>query len=663
MVVGTLPRILRALLLVGLIAPAVYGCGDASPIAAPAQTAIPPSPPVITPPPTPTPPPETLGQKLRRLYSAAQSNNPSVNLPLKLQPPWLANSAYASGQVVSNGGNLYLALNNGVSAAAVGPTGTGNGHITDGTIAWSYSGAPPITSDDPLAPATSVTGAPDASLTQFVSAIAADGTQNSAAFTLGSNGLTNSYSRFLAASIGPKVTIPIASVVGLGNTVTVTTSLPHNYYSGLPVVAAGFAPAEFNATGGTPITVVDSTTYSYASTSTVSGAPATLGSVTVWAYGNSGANQDWFGSGYLQTAEDGQVTFFTDAPRISIEMVGSSRIAIDGRYIDLGVQANTGYPNFYNIDFTAVGGRKTREIRVECQVAPAWLGAYVAPGDSISAANPSEIVKAQFVGDSFFNGNYIAPLTISDEAGLRLGWRNSIPSNNGGSGFVAANYTPPTYVLNYLDRIADVKAIAPDVLIYVASGNDNSSSYSQLMTNMLACLQQARAWFPHLPIAIVELQSWGESTGTVAATGTTVTVTLPGGHGFSSGEFVTIANVSPGGYNGTFPIVVTSPTTFTYSVTAPLPASTSTLFFASRTAAAARNAVAQFNDPLTWFIPTISDPAGSWFTGSGNAANPVGDGNADFYVSPDGVHPEPRGATYLGARIAQAFANVLPKIP
>jgi hypothetical protein len=87
------------------------------------------------------------------------------------------------------------------------------------------------------------------------------------------------------------------------------------------------------------------------------------------------------------------------------------------------------------------------------------------------------------------------------------------------------------------------------------------------------------------------------------------------------------------------------------------------LFFASRTAAAARNAVAQFNDPLTWFIPTISDPGGSWFTGSGNVANPRGDGNADFYVSPDDVHPEARGVAYLGGRIAQGIAGVLPKIP
>jgi len=537
------------------------------------------------------------------------------------------------------------------------------GHLSDGTATWSYFGVPPISSDDPLAPATTVTGAPDSSLTLFVSSLAGDGSQNSAAFQLGSNGVTNSTSPFLAASIGPKVAIPITSATGLANTVTVTTSVPHNYYSGLPVIASGFTPAEFNALAGTPINVIDATTYSYASVNPVSGIPSNVGSIKVWNYGNSGATQDWFGSGYLQGAEDGQVTFFTDAPKISIEMVGSSRIAIDGRYVDLGVQPNTGYPNFFNLDFTAVGGRKTREIRVECELAPAWLGAYVAPGDRIYAAKPSNVVKAQFVGDSFFNGNYEVPLTISDEAGLRLGWRNAIASNNGGSGFVAANYTPPNYVLNYLDRIADVKAIAPEVLIYVASGNDNASTYSQVLANMLACLRQARAWFPEMPIVMVELQSWRESAGSIGATGTTVTVTITGGHGFSSGEYVTIANVTPGSYNGTYQIAVTSPTTFTYSVPVPLTASTSTVFFASRTAAAARNAVSQFNDPMTWFIPTISDPAGSWFTGSGNVANPKGDGNADFYVSPDDVHPEPRGVTYLGDRIAQGVAGVLQKIP
>jgi len=612
------------------------------------------------------PPPagaETLGQKLRRVATTAQGGNPLIDRPLTLQSNWLPGTLYSTGQIVTNGGNLYLAVNGGISNASGGPTGTGMARIADGSVTWSYFGAPSISANDPAAPALTVTTSPDARLTAIVPGLIGGTVQNSAAFQLGSNGVATSSTPFLAVSVGPKVAVPIASVSGSGSTVTVTTAVAHNYYTGLPIVASGFSPSAFDAAGGTPITVVDASTYTYAASGPVSGAPGVIGSVNVWKYGNSGATQDWFGSGYLQLEEDGQVTFNTDAPLLSVGMSGSARIAIDGRYIDLGVQPSVGSPSYFNVDFSAVGGRRIRQIRVEGVLAPALIGVYVAPGDQVYAPPEADVVKVQFVGDSFFNANDATPLTIADDVGLRLGWLNAIASNNGGSGFVSSNPAPPNYSLNYLDRIADVKAIAPDVLVYVTSGNDNASGYGAVLSNALACLKQARAWFPNLPIIVLELQSWRETAGSIASSGTTVTVTVPSGHGFSTGEFVTMANISPAGYNGTYRITVTGPNTFTYVVPAALPASSTTLFFASRPAAAARNAVAQLQDPMTWFVPTISDPAGSWFTGSGNVASPIGDGNADFYVSPDGVHPEVRGVDYLAVRISQSIANILPLIP
>ncbi|MBC7957618.1 MAG: SGNH/GDSL hydrolase family protein, partial [Cytophagales bacterium] len=48
-----------------------------------------------------------------------------------------------------------------------------------------------------------------------------------------------------------------------------------------------------------------------------------------------------------------------------------------------------------------------------------------------------------------------------------------------------------------------------------------------------------------------------------------------------------------------------------------------------------------------------SAPAsGAWQTGTGNVANPRGDGNADLYVGPDGTHPNVAGNVYLAARLA-----------
>jgi len=53
---------------------------------------------------------------------------------------WQASVAYALGQQVNNGGNVYKATTAGTSASSGGPSGTGTG-ISDGTVVWAYVGA------------------------------------------------------------------------------------------------------------------------------------------------------------------------------------------------------------------------------------------------------------------------------------------------------------------------------------------------------------------------------------------------------------------------------------------------------------------------------------------------------------------------------------------
>ncbi len=52
----------------------------------------------------------------------------------------------------------------------------------------------------------------------------------------------------------------------------------------------------------------------------------------------------------------------------------------------------------------------------------------------------------------------------------------------------------------------------------------------------------------------------------VTRSGTTATATTAAAHGYASGDLVTIAGATPVGYNGKVQIVVTGPTTFTFSV-------------------------------------------------------------------------------------------------
>ncbi len=50
---------------------------------------------------------------------------------------WTASTNFGAGVYCSNGGNVYVSTNSGISGLATGPTGTGSG-IADGTVLWNY---------------------------------------------------------------------------------------------------------------------------------------------------------------------------------------------------------------------------------------------------------------------------------------------------------------------------------------------------------------------------------------------------------------------------------------------------------------------------------------------------------------------------------------------
>jgi lysophospholipase L1-like esterase len=57
-----------------------------------------------------------------------------------------------------------------------------------------------------------------------------------------------------------------------------------------------------------------------------------------------------------------------------------------------------------------------------------------------------------------------------------------------------------------------------------------------------------------------------------------------------------------------------------------------------------------------YFIDNMGE---QWQTGTGNVANPKGDGNSDIYISADGVHPTAAGHIYLAGKIADAVRKVV----
>ena len=74
-------------------------------------------------------------------------------------------------------------------------------------------------------------------------------------------------------------------------------------------------------------------------------------------------------------------------------------------------------------------------------------------------------------------------------------------------------------------------------------------------------------------------------------------------------------------------------------------------------AGAIATAASQFGHSyIDWLSPF-------WITGTGNAGSPTGDGNADVYVSADGIHPTAAGSAYLGTRLAFAISPPATRLP
>ena len=68
------------------------------------------------------------------------------------------------------------------------------------------------------------------------------------------------------------------------------------------------------------------------------------------------------------------------------------------------------------------------------------------------------------------------------------------------------------------------------------------------------------------------------AVSSVTRSATTATVTTAAPHGYTTGDYVTIAGATPAGYNGKVRITVTGPTTFTYTVSgAPATPATGTI--------------------------------------------------------------------------------------
>lgn len=146
------------------------------------------------------------------------------------------------------------------------------------------------------------------------------------------------------------------------------------------------------------------------------------------------------------------------------------------------------------------------------------------------------------------------------------------------------------------ERIAaDLIARGPRVVFLQGSYNDNAGSPALITSRCLASLQAIRAALPVTPIFVFGA--------------------FPGNTGPSTGILAAEAAVA--------------------------------------------DAVAQFGDASTRFIPVSSGTYGAKISGTGMIGTTTGTGNSDVYTDTDGVHPPTAGHAYLGRTLADDVAAAM----
>lgn len=336
-------------------------------------------------------------------------------------------------------------------------------------------------------------------------------------------------------------------------------------------------------------------------------APSNVGLYGPWAattttQGNAG-----------QTGTVMRYDFVTDANKIELIMKGTPtfgnlnlvRVLVDGKIVTPDASPLPGNSKTYRmlIDFTQ-GGAATpantpRQVRVEiCSSAAIQVGdVVIGVLDSIWAPAASSSIRAIIFGDSWTEG-FLMPQQYTGYAhqlGYMMGWDDLWVSGVGGTGYLkkVAGTT-----ITWRERIGDITANAPDVVLILGSINDTIGSVftaAQVQTEATAFYQQLTAALPNTPIFVAGVQITQPNRAASSALNTLATDQ----NNAIKAAVTGLANV--------------------------------------------------------YFIDIVAE---SWFTGSGTSAATLSDGNADRFLLSDGTHLTQVGHDYLAQRMASAIRTI-----
>lgn len=188
--------------------------------------------------------------------------------------------------------------------------------------------------------------------------------------------------------------------------------------------------------------------------------------------------------------------FETDEDALSISIFGAYapvQLVIDGRrWSPGGLLMPGGGENYIDIAFPGQE-RRTRRFRIELgntqsalhDVRIASTGQVWAPADAP--------VRAVFIADSILEGSSFGPFIAGGSVAQRvagaLGWGDPWDFSIGGTGYVVAGPGFRTYG----ERVAEALTRAPDVWVFMGSGNDAAQAPAAITAAALATFRAVRA--------------------------------------------------------------------------------------------------------------------------------------------------------------------------
>lgn len=311
-------------------------------------------------------------------------------------------------------------------------------------------------------------------------------------------------------------------------------------------------------------------------------------------------------SRYPNTYASGQSTwsveFGTDAQIFQVRMKYIStatryRLSIDGRKVtDLMQPSNGITPGSGHLITFDLGSTAPRHIRFDFTTFP-FGGVYVPPTAQIWSA-PLRGRRAAVLGDSISDGSSAntggSAGTWVDRYARLMGYHDMWRQGRGGTGYI----TPGSFAV-FRDRVAgDVTPWEFNELIIWGGFNDSTGSQPEIATAADLLYETVQSALPSCEVIVA---------GCWSPTGTP-----------STGQANTNATLRAAALAAGLPFIDV-----------------------------------QSGEVLDATGAVVASQ-GKWITGTGNAGSPAGNGNADVYISSDGIHPNDAGHVYLSRRMHAA---------